>query len=70
MVLKRLVNEFDLNVNSDQVQNIRTFGEQTTKSAGFTELKLQSLTTNEVFEMKNALVVSNFMDDKGALLIR
>ena len=67
LVSERLVNELDLNVNSDHVLNIRTLGEQTTKIAGFTELKLQSLTTNEVFEMKNAVVVSNFMDDEGAL---
>ena len=30
-------------------------------------MKLQSQTTNEVFEIKNALVVSNFLDDEGAL---
>ena len=67
LVSERLVNELDLNVNFDHVLNIRTLAEQTTKSAGFTELKLQSRTTNEVFEIKNALVVSNFMDDEGAL---
>ena len=67
VVSERLVNELDLNVNSDHVLNIRMLAEQTTKSAGFTELKLQSLTTNEVFEIKNALVVSNFIDNEGAL---
>ena len=59
LVSKRLVNELDLNVNSDHVINIWMLAEQTTKSAGFTELKLQSLTTNEVFEKKNALVLSS-----------
>ena len=55
LVSERLVNELDLNVNSDHVINIWMLAEQTTKSAGFTELKLQSLTTNEVFEIKKCL---------------
>ena len=67
LVPERLVNELDLSVNSDHALNIRTLAEQTTKSAGFIELKLQSLTTNEVFEIKDALVVSNFRDNEGAL---
>ena len=67
LVSERLVNELDLNVNTDHALNIWTLVKQTTKSAEFTELKLQSLTTNEVFEIKHALVVSNFMDDGGAL---
>ena len=67
LVSERLVNELDLNINTDHALNTWTLAEQTTKSAGFIELKLQSLTTNEVFEIKDALVVSNFRDDEGAL---
>ena len=67
LVSERLVNELDLNVNPDHALNIRTLAEQTTKSAEFTELKLQSLTTNEVFEIKDAVVVSNFINYEGAL---
>ena len=67
LVSDRLVNKLDLNVNTDHVLNSRTLAEQTIKSAEFTELKLQSLATNQVFEIKDALVVSNFMDDEGAL---
>ena len=67
LISHKLVNELDLNVNTDHALNSRTLAEQTTKSAEFTELKLQSLATNQVFEIKYALVVSNFMDEEGAL---
>ena len=67
LVSEKLAHELDLNVNTHHALNIRTFAKQTTKSARFTKFKLQSLTTNEVFEIKDALVVLNFMDDEGAL---
>ena len=67
LISVRLVNELDLNVNTDHALKIQTLAKQTTQSAGFTEFKLQSLTTNDMFEKEDALVVSNFMDDEGAL---
>ena len=49
LVSERLVNELDLNVNTNHALNIRTHAEQTIKSAGCIELKVQSLTTNVSF---------------------
>ena len=40
LVSERLVNEHNLNVNTDHALNFRTLAKQTTESAGFTELKL------------------------------
>ena len=34
---------------------------------GLTEFTLQSLSTDEIFQIKNALVVPEFADDEGTL---
>ena len=46
---------------------IRTLADQTTRSGGLAEFILQSLTTNEKFEIKKALVVPEFTDDERTL---
>ena len=46
---------------------IRTLAQQTTSSGGLTEFTLQSLSTNEISQIKNALVVSEFADNESTL---
>ena len=67
LISERLKNELDLNVDTKSAVTIRTIADQTTKSGGLAELILQSLTTNEKFEIKKALVVSEFTDDERTL---
>ena len=44
----------DLKIDTTSATTIRTLADQTTKSGGRAEFILQSLTTNEKFEVKNA----------------
>ena len=56
-----------LNANTNRKVRIRTLAEQTSKSSGCTSYKLQSLATDEVFAVNNALVVPNFEKDEKIL---
>ena len=67
LISERLKNELDLNVDTKSTVTIRTLADQTTKSGGLAEFILQSLTTNEKFEIKKALVVPEFTDDERTL---
>ena len=67
LISERLKNELDLNVDTKSAVTIRTLADQTTKSGGLAEFILQSLTTNEKFENKKALVVPEFTDDERTL---
>ena len=46
---------------------IRTLAEQTMRSGGLTNFEIESLSNKETFAMKNALVVSDFIDDESVL---
>ena len=67
LISEQLKNELGLNVNTNRKIRIRTLAEQTSKSSGCTSFKLQSLATDEVFAVNNALVVPNFEEDEKTL---
>ena len=46
---------------------IRTLAQQTTSGDELTKFTLQSLSTDETFQIKYALVVPEFADDEGTL---
>ena len=46
---------------------IRTLAQKTTSSGGLTEFAPQSLSTDETFQIKNALIVPEFTDNEGTL---
>ena len=66
LVSEQLKYELGLNVNANRKVRIRTLAEQTSKSSGCTSFKLQSLATDEVFAVNNALV-PNFEEDEKIL---
>ena len=67
LVSERLINELKLDVNKDHTIMIRTLADQSTSSIGLAAFTLQSLSSNEYFKIKNAVVVPRFMDDESAL---
>ena len=67
LISERLKNELNLAVDKKRNITIRALAQQTLCSGGLTEYTLQSLSTNETFQIKNALVVPEFDDDKGTL---
>ena len=67
LVSERLINELNLKVDTNHSISIRTLAQQATRSVGLVEFNLQSLSTDETFEIKNALAVPEFMNDEGAL---
>ena len=50
----RLKNELNLAVDKKRNITIRTLAQQTTSSCGLTEFTLQLLSTDEIFQIKNA----------------
>ena len=54
LVSKRLIEELELDINTDYNLTIRTLADQTTVSKGLVAFSLQSLTSNEYFDVKDA----------------
>ena len=67
LVSKRLIEELKLDINTDYNLTIRTLADQITVSKGLVTFTLQSLTSNEYFDVEDVLVVPEFMEDEGAL---
>ena len=67
LISERLKNELNLAVDTKRNITIRTLAQQSTSSGGLTEFTLQSLSTDETFQTKDALVVPEFADDEGTL---
>ena len=67
LISEQLKNELALNVNTKRKVKIRTLMEQTSKSSDCTSFKLQSLATDKVFAVNNALVVPDFKEDEKIL---
>ena len=68
LISERLKNELNLAVDKKRDITIRALAQETTCSGGRTEFTLQSLSTNETFQIKNALVVPEFDDNKALFL--
>ena len=66
LISERLKNELNLKVKIDCV-TIRTLADQTTKSGGLTEFKLQSFSDNAEYPINDALVVPDFTEEERCL---
>ena len=66
-ISERLKNELDLAVDKKRNITIRNLAQKTTSSGGLTEIALWSLSTDETFQIKNALVVPEFADNEATL---
>ena len=66
LISERLKNK-NLVVDKKRNITIRTLGPQTSSSGGLTDFTLQSLSTDETFQMKNALIWPEFADDEDTL---
>ena len=67
LICERLKNELNLVVDKKRNITIPTPVQQTTSSSGLTEFTFQSLSPDEIFRIKNALVVPEFADDESIL---
>ena len=56
LISERLKNKLDLVVDKKRNRTIRNLAQKTTSSGGLTEFTFQSLSTDETFQIKNALV--------------
>ena len=57
LISERLKNEFDLALDKKRNITIQTLAQQTTRSGELTECTIQSLSTDETFQIKNTLIV-------------
>ena len=67
MISKSLRDELGLATKTDDATTICTLAEQTMRSNGLTNFKIESLSNKETFAIKNALVVPDFIDDENDL---
>ena len=67
LISVRLKYELNLAVDKKRNVTIRTLAQQTTSRGELREFTLQSLSTNETFQIKNTLVVPEFADNEGTL---
>ena len=67
LVFKRLIEELELDVNTNYKLSIRILADQTTVSKGLVTSTLQSLISNEYFDVQHSLVGPEFIKDEGAL---
>ena len=67
LISKSLRAELGLATKTDHVTTIRTLAEQTMRSDGLTSFEMESLSNEESFTIKNALVVPDFIDDENVL---
>ena len=67
LISDSLKHELGLGTDHNRNITIRTLAKQSTPSYGVTNFKLESLSTGEQFEIENALVVPDFIDDINTL---
>ena len=67
LISESLKNELGLGTDHNRNVTIRTLAKQSTPSYGVSNFKLESLSTGEQFEIENALVVPDFIDDINTL---
>ena len=67
LISESLCEELDLKRNVNSSTLIRTLAEDTLRCNKHSDFKLESLSSGERFEIKNALVVKNFVDDENTL---
>ena len=67
LISKSLKDELGLATKTDHAITIRTLAEQTMRSGGLTNVEIESLSNEEIFAIKNAVVVPDFIDGEKVL---